>query len=110
MLTFSVIPILTSIAVNNKRDITIVYNRIIALVLIFSLYILYINKYNLLKGIILFNGLFYLENYNFFFISFILILSSFIILLTSFIPRNIKQDSNNNNYKGSFALHGKLIC
>lgn len=95
MIIFSIIFILISIAVNNRRDISIIYSRIITLTMFYSLYLIYINI-NILKiGIVLFNGLFFLENYNVIFISFILMISIFILLITSFYPRKFINTENN---------------
>ena|ERR1700749_4588294 len=96
MLTFSIILTLMSIAVNNRRDISIVYNRLITLVVVFNLYLMYNIINYLTVGIVLFNGLFYLENYNIVFIYFIFILTILILLITSFYPRKI---INNNEEK-----------
>ena len=85
-----------SIAVNNRRDISIVYNRLITLVVVFNLYLMYNIINYLTVGIVLFNGLFYLENYNIVFIYFIFILTILILLITSFYPRKI---INNNEEK-----------
>jgi NADH-ubiquinone oxidoreductase chain 2 len=95
MIIFSIIFILISIAVNNRRDISIIYNRIIALTLLCSLYLIYININILKTGIILFNGLFFLENYSIVFIFFIIIISIFILLITSFYPRKFLNLENN---------------
>src|SRR5580692_539787 len=95
MIIFSIIFILISIAVNNRRDISIIYNRIIALTLLCSLYLIYININILKTGIILFNGLFFLENYSIVFIFFIIIISIFILLITSFYPRKFFNLENN---------------
>jgi NADH-ubiquinone oxidoreductase chain 2 len=84
-----------SIAVNNRRDISIIYNRLIILTIIYSLLLLSGNINNLYTGIILFNGLFFLENYSIIAISFILILSILIILITSFYPRKIVNNMSN---------------
>ena len=59
MLVFSIILLLLSIAVNNRRDCSILYSRITILVLINTLIILYVNYnsnfiYNGLSILILF--------------------------------------------------------
>ena len=94
MIIFSIIFILISIAVNNRRDISIVYNRLIVLVVLCSIYLIYMNINNISAGIILFNGLFFLENYSIISICFILILSVFILLITSFYPRKFINTDN----------------
>jgi NADH-ubiquinone oxidoreductase chain 2 len=95
MLIYSIIFILISIAVNNRRDLSIYYNRLIIIILLYSQILIYLNINDLKTGIILFNGLFFLENYNLIFIYLILIISMFIVLLISFYPRKI---NNINNY------------
>src|ERR1700753_3155749 len=94
MIIFSIIFILISIAVNNRRDISIVYNRLIVLVILCSIYLIYMNINNINAGIILFNGLFFLKNYSIISICFILILSVFILLITSFYPRKFINTDN----------------
>ncbi len=96
MIIFSIILILMSIAVNNRRDISIIYTRIIILTIIYSLILLNININSLITGVILFNGLFFLENYSLLSMCFILILSILILLITSFYPRKV---INTDNYK-----------
>jgi NADH-ubiquinone oxidoreductase chain 2 len=101
MLILSIILLLLSTAVNNRRDSSILYSRITILVLINTLIILYIN-YNssfIHNGLIIYGGLMLIKNYTMIFISFILILSIFIIGINSFLPNkfmegNIKYISN----------------
>src|SRR3984957_14617105 len=85
MLIYSIISLIMSNAVNNRRDSSILYSRITILILINSLILLYNNFYiNFLSsGIILYNGLLCIENYIVVFILFILLLSSIIIAINS---------------------------
>jgi NADH-ubiquinone oxidoreductase chain 2 len=115
MLIFSILFILISIAANNRRDTTIFYSRLISLILAYSIIIFYINKSYVSKDIVLFNGLFYLENYTFIFINFIIILSTIIILLISFKPRKLKdivdlnyKSLNTNKMAGNSNIEGIL--
>jgi NADH-ubiquinone oxidoreductase chain 2 len=103
MLIYSIIFILISIAVNNRRDLSIFYNRLIVIIILYSQILIYLNINDLKTGIILFNGLFFLENYSFIFIYLILIISMFIILLISFFPRKI------NNIGFSNKILEKLV-
>jgi NADH-ubiquinone oxidoreductase chain 2 len=96
MIIYSIIFILISIAVNNRRDISIIFNRLITLTIFYSL-LLSININDLIKGVILFNGFFFLENFSILFINFILILTILILLITSFYPRKFSSKTFNNN-------------
>jgi NADH-ubiquinone oxidoreductase chain 2 len=78
-----------SIAVNNRRDITILNNRISALIVFYTLLLSTINFYDLNDGINIFNGFFFLEYYSAFFINFILLLSILIILIITNYPRKL---------------------
>ncbi len=93
MIIYTTIFTLISIAVNNRRDTSIIYNRLITLTIFFSLILIFININYFEKGISMYNGLFFIKNYNIFFISFILILNILILLLISYYPRklNIKK-------------------
>src|SRR6201996_1663719 len=97
MIIYAIISILISIAVNNRRDISIIFNRIITFTVFYSL-LLSININSLVNGIVLFNGFFSLENYGILFINFILILTILILLITSFYPRKFlgKKYKDNN--------------
>jgi NADH-ubiquinone oxidoreductase chain 2 len=110
MLIFSILFILISIAANNRRDTTIFYSRLISLILAYSIIIFYTNKSYISKDIVLFNGLFYLENYTFIFINFIIIISTIIILLISFKPRKLREivDSNTKAIQGNSNIQGIL--
>lgn len=78
-----------SIAVNNRRDITILNNRISTLIVLYSLLLSTINFNDLNNGINIFNGFFFLEYYSAFFINFILLLSILIILIITNYPRKL---------------------
>src|SRR6201992_2948801 len=88
MLIYSVISLIMSNAVNNRRDSSILYSRISILILLSSLIILYNNFFNdfLLNGIILYNGLLCIENFMIIFILFIILLSIGIISINSVFP------------------------
>src|ERR1700722_4506869 len=88
MLIYSVISLIMSNAVNNRRDSSILYSRVSILILLSSLIILYNNFFNtfLLSGVILFNGLLCIESFMVMFILFILLLSIGIISINSVFP------------------------
>jgi NADH-ubiquinone oxidoreductase chain 2 len=75
-------------AVNNRRDSSILYNRMTILILIYCILLLYNSfYYNFISnGIVLFNGLLCIENYVIIFILFIFILSLLIIWISSVFP------------------------
>src|SRR5258708_2458955 len=93
MLIYSIISLIMSNAINNRRDSSILYSRISILILINSLFISYnafFSNYNI-KGIILYNGLICIENYTFIFTLFIYIICIIIISINSFFPIKIKN-------------------
>lgn len=96
MLFFSTMALIISNALNNRSDLTIQYNRIGLLILIFSLFFSYsVFFYNYINnGIIILNGLFCLENYSIFFSIIIIFISSLILSLTSVFYLKIKSPSN----------------
>lgn len=87
MLIYSIILLLLSNSVNNNRDTTLFYSRITMFILIISIINVIINiDINFFtEGIILFNGLLYLENYTFIFNVLILLLTMLIISINSFV-------------------------
>jgi len=114
MLIYSVISLIMSNAVNNRRDSSILYSRISSYILIGSFIILFNNFFNnfINNGVILYNGLFCIENYNIIFILFILFLSILIISINSVLP--IKDDEvnlfkENNKYNISLNNYKKII-
>jgi NADH-ubiquinone oxidoreductase chain 2 len=99
MLIFSIILLLLSAAVNNKRDSSILFSRITILALINSLIVLSINfNINFInEGLILYGGLFVMKNYILVFIIFTLLVSTFIISINAFYPRYFFEDKSNNS-------------
>ena len=83
-------------AVNNRRDSSILYSRISILILLSTIILIYDNLFYdfLLNGIVLYNGLLYIENFMIIFILFILLLSTFIISINSVY--SIKEINNIN--------------
>jgi len=86
MLIYSIVFLIMSNAVNNRRDSSILYSRIAILILITCIILQSIN-YNIsyiLNGLILYNGLIYINNYLIFFMLFIFILTISILSINSF--------------------------
>ncbi len=89
MLILSIIFTLLSNAVNTRRDVSILYNRIAILILI---YCIFIDMYSLnivTKGIGLHGGLLLVNNITQIFHIFIYLISALILTLTSFYPRKV---------------------
>jgi NADH-ubiquinone oxidoreductase chain 2 len=88
MLILSIVSLIMSNAVNNRRDSSILFNRITILILIYCILLLYNSfYYNFISnGIVLFNGLLCIENYIVIFTLFIFILSLLIICISSVFP------------------------
>lgn len=89
MLILSIISILLSSAVNIRRDISILYNRIAIIILIYCI----INDIPSLtvisKGLGLHGGLLLLNNITQIFHIFVYFISILVITLTSFYPRKV---------------------
>jgi NADH-ubiquinone oxidoreductase chain 2 len=100
-----------SIAVNNRRDIAIINNRLSTLIVFYTLLLSVINFYNIDKGISIFNGFFFLENYSMIFIYLIFFLSILIILITSNYSRNFETINLKNLFIKTkvINLSSKLI-
>src|ERR1700753_2362395 len=99
MILYSIILLLLSNAVNNRRDSSILYSRISMVILLYTCILIYNNLYTsfFYSGISLFGGLLFFENYTLIFTLFILILSIFILAITSFFPRKIIQEYISSN-------------
>ena len=102
MLIYSTLLLLTSNAMNNRRDSSIIYARISIFILINTIFLLYLilNINFSYKGLILYNGYLDIKNYLLVFIIFILIISALIISINSIYPRTIfiKNTTLNNKY------------
>lgn len=89
MLILSMIFTLLSNAVNSRRDVSILYNRIAILILIYCIYI-DMNSLNIVtKGIGIHGGLLLVNNITQIFHIFIYLISALILTLTSFYPRKV---------------------
>ncbi len=96
MLILSIIFTLLSNAVNTRRDVSILYNRIAILILI---YCIFIDMYSLnivTKGIGLHGGLLLVNNITQIFHIFIYLISALILTLTSFYPRKVWVSSHSS--------------
>src|SRR5215469_2952211 len=98
MLILSLLLILLSNAVTFRRDKSILYNRIVIIVLLISSIITYktLNFISLNKGIGLYSGLFQTTVLSHSFQIFIFLVSSIIIQLTGFYPINFEIFQNLN--------------
>ena len=115
MLLISIISMLLSNAVNIRRDISILYNRIAIIVLIYCI----LNDISSLtvisKGIGIHGGLLLLTNITQTFHIFIFLISILIITLTSFFPRKLIEkpvglsESFISNILGKMEEHLKII-
>ena len=89
MLILSIISTLLSNAVNARRDISILYNRIAILILIYCIFNDITSLTVVTKGIGLHGGLLLINNITQIFHIFIYIISALILTLTSFYPRKV---------------------
>lgn len=89
MLILSIIFTLLSNAVNSRRDVSILYNRIAILILIYCMYIDIYSLNIVTKGIGLHGGLLLVNNITQIFHIFIYLISALILTLTSFYPRKV---------------------
>jgi NADH-ubiquinone oxidoreductase chain 2 len=108
MLVYSIISLIMSNAVNNRRDSSIAYARISILILVNSLIIIYNSSYYnfITDGIILYNGLLCIENYIVTFTIFIYILSILILFLNSvYFFKIINNNTLFNNNKNPLDFY-----
>jgi len=89
MLISSIILLLLSNAVNLRRDIAILYNRISSIILIYCILNEIFSLSVISKGIGLHGGLLLITSTTQVFHIFILLISSLILILTSFHPRKV---------------------
>ena len=110
MLATAILFILLSIAVNSRRDIAILYNRISIISLLYCIIIGYTTLTLITEGIALHGGLLlYSDLYGIFHI-FIFLIVICILILTGFYPGNIKIGGNSiNNYLGKKSEQFNLV-
>ncbi len=89
MITISIIFILLSNALTLRRDISILFNRITILALIYCILQDMMSLYVINKGLGLHGGLLHITSTTQVFHIFIFILSILILQLTSFYPRKV---------------------
>ncbi len=89
MLILSIISILLSNAVNIRRDVSILYNRIAIIILIYCIFNDITSLTVITKGIGLHGGLLLINNLTQIFHIFVYIISVLILTLTSFYPRKV---------------------
>jgi NADH-ubiquinone oxidoreductase chain 2 len=89
MLIISIISTLLSNAVNARRDVSILYNRIAILILFYCI-LNDISSLNIVaKGIGIHGGLLLVNNITLIFHIFVYLVSALILVLTSFYPRKV---------------------
>lgn len=89
MLILSIISTLLSNAVNSRRDVSILYNRIAILILIYCIFNDILSLTVVTKGIGLHGGLLMINNITQIFHIFVYLISAIILTLTSFYPRKV---------------------
>nr|YP_010259429.1 NADH dehydrogenase subunit 2 [Stachybotrys chartarum]UIX25689.1 NADH dehydrogenase subunit 2 [Stachybotrys chartarum]UIX25707.1 NADH dehydrogenase subunit 2 [Stachybotrys chartarum]UIX25725.1 NADH dehydrogenase subunit 2 [Stachybotrys chartarum] len=89
MLLTSLLSLLLSNAVNTRRDIAILYNRIVMLILVYCILNDMSSLTVITKGIGLHGGLLLITNITQIFHIFVFIVSIFILVTTSFYPRKV---------------------
>jgi len=89
MLLISILSFIVSNAVTSKRDISILFNRVAIIALLYSILHDIISLYILNKGIGLHGGLLHITNIVQIFHIFIFFISILILQLTSFYPRKV---------------------
>lgn len=89
MLIISIISTLLSNAVNARRDVSILYNRIAILILIYCIFHDISSLTVVTKGIGLHGGLLLINNITQIFHIFVYLISALILTLTSFYPRKV---------------------
>ena len=89
MLVLSIIFTLLSNAVNSRRDVSILYNRIAIIILIYCIFNDMSSLNVITKGIGLHGGLLLINNITQIFHIFVYLISAIILTLTSFYPRKV---------------------
>ena len=89
MLLTSLLALLLSNAVNTRRDIAILYNRIVMFILVYCILNDMSSLTVITKGIGLHGGLLLITNITQIFHIFVFIVSIFILFVTSFYPRKV---------------------
>jgi NADH-ubiquinone oxidoreductase chain 2 len=89
MIIISILSLLLSNAVNLRRDVSILYNRIAIFILLYCIVHDYTSLTVVTKGIGLHGGLLLINNLTQIFHIFIFIVTIFILTLTSFYPRKV---------------------
>jgi len=90
MLVLSILFLIASNAVVIKRDMSILYNRIAILILIYSIVLNIISFSIVNKGVGLHGGLLYVTNFSQIFQIFILIICILILQITGFYSNKLK--------------------
>lgn len=113
MLILTLLIILTSNAVTLRRDMSIIFNRIAIISLIYCLIQNSLCTFIINKSLGLHGGLLYITNITQVFHIFILLISILILQLTSFYVRKSNSNISNNNIKKIISTinidHNKII-
>lgn len=89
MIIISILCLLLSNSVNLRRDVSILYNRVAILILLYCIVHDFTSLTVVTKGIGLHGGLLLINNITQIFHIFIFIITIFILVLTSFYPRKV---------------------
>lgn len=89
MLIFSIILFLLSNAINSRRDISILYNRIAIFILIYCIFNDIHSLTVITKGVGIHGGLLLVNNLTQIFHIFVYLISAMILVLTSFYSRKV---------------------
>ena len=96
MLTLSILFLLFSNAVTLRRDLSILFNRVSIIILIYCFLQGFISLSLTNKGVGLHGGLLQITSITQIFHLFVFILSAFILQLTSFYPRKLRMDNHSS--------------
>ena len=112
MLVLSIIFTLLSNAVNSRRDVSILYNRIAIIILIYCIFNDMSSLNVVTKGVGLHGGLLLINNITQVFHIFVYIISALILTLTSFYPRKVwvsEYSSLTNLISNKFVYYNTKI-
>lgn len=112
MLVLSIIFTLLSNAVNSRRDVSILYNRIAIIILIYCIFNDMSSLNVVTKGVGLHGGLLLINNITQIFHVFVYLISALILTLTSFYPRKVwisEYSSISNLISNKFVYYNTKI-
>jgi NADH-ubiquinone oxidoreductase chain 2 len=109
MLTLSILCLLFSNAVTLRRDLSILFNRVSIIILIYCFLQGFISLSLTNKGVGLHGGLLQITSITQIFHLFVFILSGFILQLTSFYPRKLRIDNHSSSIVGELLSNNLNI-